>query len=53
MFGALLDVHGTRETLVEKGYEEVWVGNNGWEEDTRRRGGVHVWIWKGSSPEEL
>jgi phosphatidylinositol glycan class B len=45
LFGALLEEDGVRQLLQEKGYEEVWAGRNGFEEDERRRGGMRLWKW--------
>jgi phosphatidylinositol glycan class B len=46
-FGALLREPGVEDILRAEGYEEVWQGGNGIEEDRRRRGGVRVWRWDG------
>jgi len=46
-FGALLREPGVEDILRAGGYEEVWQGGNGIEEDRRRRGGVRVWRWDG------
>ena len=43
LFGDLLTRDGVRELLEKKGYREVWVGRNGWEEDDKRQGGVRIW----------
>jgi phosphatidylinositol glycan class B len=48
LFGALLREPGVRDILHAEGYEEVWRGGSGVEEDRRRRGGVRVWRWDGS-----
>jgi phosphatidylinositol glycan class B len=48
LFGALLDEPRINATLTEKGYTQTWHGMNGFEEDTRRRGGVCVWQWQSS-----
>ncbi|EJF66110.1 hypothetical protein DICSQDRAFT_97929 [Dichomitus squalens LYAD-421 SS1] len=42
-FGALLEENGVRDLLIQLGYKEVWHVGSLWEEDSRRRGGVHVW----------
>ena len=47
LFGALLHEPGVKDVLHAGGYEEVWRGGNGIEEDRRRRGGVRVWRWDG------
>jgi hypothetical protein len=47
LFGALLREPGVKDVLRAEGYEEVWRGDNGIEEDRRRRGGVRVWRWDG------
>ena len=47
LFGALLHEPGVKDVLHAEGYEEVWRGGNGIEEDRRRRGGVRVWRWDG------
>ena len=46
-FGALLREPWVEDMLRAGGYEEVWQGGNGIEEDRRRRGGVRVWRWDG------
>jgi phosphatidylinositol glycan class B len=45
VFGALLQDDDVATLLRNQGYQEVWVGNNGFEQDERRRGGVHVLRW--------
>jgi len=47
LFGALLREPGVEDVLRAEGYEEVWRGGNGIEEDRRRRGEVRVWRWDG------
>lgn len=39
------DGDAVKSYLRTLGYDEVWVGSNGFEEDWRRRGGVRVWKW--------
>jgi phosphatidylinositol glycan class B len=53
-FGSLVQEHAEIETMIEKlGYREVWSGRNGWEEDSRRRGGVRVWAYTSKGPLRL
>ncbi|EPQ57997.1 glycosyltransferase family 22 protein [Gloeophyllum trabeum ATCC 11539] len=47
MFGALSEESEVRTLLLDRGYREVWARNTGWEGDSRRRGGVRVWKFKG------
>jgi GPI mannosyltransferase 3 len=52
IFGALIDDNtfegrSVRGVLEDKGYREIWMARNGFEEDDRRRGGVRLWQWMG------
>jgi GPI mannosyltransferase 3 len=42
VFGALLREQDVSRVLHEKGYEQVWHEERGWEGDSRRQGGVTV-----------
>ncbi|KAG8934207.1 glycosylphosphatidylinositol anchor biosynthesis [Tulasnella sp. 418] len=52
MFGSLLegnkDGADIKQLLLDQGYREIWSVTNGFEEDSNRRGGVHLWSWKPS-----
>lgn len=38
-----------RNYLRNLGYREAWIGENGPEEDWRRRGAIRIWQWVASS----
>lgn len=42
-FGVLLEHDDIAILLESLGYEEIWKSWNGWEQDSRRRGGIRVW----------
>lgn len=51
IFGALLrDYEGVEEYIRKMGYQEAWAMESVWEEDSRRRGGVRVWVYGGADP---
>ncbi|KAF8590085.1 glycosyltransferase family 22 protein [Ramaria rubella] len=45
-FGSLLESDGVQALLEALGYQQIWNGWNGWEQDKRRRGGVRLWAWQ-------
>ena len=49
LFGSLLGEEGVRPLLENKGYGEVWKAGREWEGEGKRRGGVRVWRYSGSS----
>lgn len=51
-FGALLEDPGIRTLFLGNGYVEVWKGGWEWEGEGRRKGGVRVWAYGGSTVDD-